>query len=42
MHAEFYIERGLPGEAKQLLGEILLIAPDNEDALEMLKSAEKA
>jgi len=33
--AEFYLERDLQGEARQLIGEILLIDPANEMALEM-------
>ena len=33
--AEFYLERDLKGEARQLIGEILLIDPANEMALEM-------
>ena len=35
--AEFYLERGLEGETRQLLGEILLLAPDNEMALQLAK-----
>ncbi len=31
--AEFYVDKGLQNEARQLIGEILLLAPDNEMAL---------
>lgn len=35
--AQFYLERQMPTEARELLNEILLVFPDNEAALEMLK-----
>lgn len=34
--AQFYIDRGFPGEARQILNDILAIHPHNEMALQML------
>lgn len=33
--AHFYVDRGMEGEARTLLDEILLVFPENEDALKM-------
>lgn len=39
--AHFYVDREMPGEARTLLDELLLVFPENEDALKMRDDLDK-